>query len=108
MEEDYKQSEIAQKLDTLATITECGCEIKKTKRQVNEFTNVCQSHDLIRARALQAKLELVEALVNDLDASISNQKVLTEKLQIPYQGEQMQIEAKFHSNTVSLFENISK
>ena len=83
-------------------------EIRKVRGQARDFQLESQGHDLVKANALEAKLKLVEALVNDLEMVITRQKALAERLRQPFQEEQLKLEAKYHCDAVSLFENIGK
>ena len=108
IEEEYRQSNTAQSLDYLHNVSNCATETRQVRGQVRDFQLASQAQDLITADALQAKLKLVEALVHDLEVSIMNQKTLTERLQQPYQEHHLKLEAKYHANAKSMFENIGK
>ena len=108
MEEEYQQSSTAQNLDLLRNISSCVTETRKVRGQVRDYQLASRAPDLVKTEALQAKLKLVEALVHDLEASIASQKILTERLQQPFKEQHFKLEAQYHENAMSMFENISK
>ena len=106
VEEAFKKSDTAQKLGYLKSICDAAAERRNVNVQVKKLEVKQQCHDLKQVEALQSKLSLVQTLAKDLEVAIKNQKFLKSKLKEPHQGEQLSLEAKYHTSAFRMFQNI--
>uniref|UniRef100_H2ZQ39 Uncharacterized protein n=1 Tax=Ciona savignyi TaxID=51511 RepID=H2ZQ39_CIOSA len=102
----YSHTSVANKLADLRKVTSMAHELKKTRVQIHKMKLNKEVHDLVSADALQEKHDAVKLMVEDLESAIGKKDQLAKRLQQPYQGEQLTVEAQYQETAIKLLEQI--